>query len=185
MDYVLERLINAPAGHQPAVDTAMILLAWSSEGIFIALVVTWLAIGIIRRSWIESQAALLALLGSGIALAINQVIPHIWFRPRPFVSHPGTVHVLLSHSRDASFPSDHAAAAFAIASLLFWVHRKLGVVALILALAICYARVYVGDHYPGDVLAGAVVGVLAAVSLGAACHRYEGTIRKILAARQG
>ncbi len=62
-------------------------------------------------------------------------------------------------------PSDHASSAFAIASVLVLFHRRLGVLALLVAAFMCYARVYVGDHYPGDVAAGALIGIVVAVLL--------------------
>jgi membrane-associated phospholipid phosphatase len=110
----------------------------------------------------DRWGAIAALLAAGGALGINLLISDLWYRARPFVAHP-TVHLLVSHTRDASFPSDHAAAGFAIAAVLFSLHRRLGVVALASATFISYARVYVGDHYPGDVAAGLVVGVAVAV----------------------
>jgi membrane-associated phospholipid phosphatase len=81
------------------------------------------------------------------------------------VAHPNTVHVLVSRSADPSFPSDHAAAAAAIAVVVLLVHRRLGVLVLALAALVCFARVYVGAHYPGDVLAGAGIGVVVALLL--------------------
>jgi membrane-associated phospholipid phosphatase len=73
--------------------------------------------------------------------------------------------VLASHARDASFPSDHAAAGFAIATVLVLGHRKLGAAALAFAALMSFARVYVGEHWPGDVLAGAAIGVAVALLL--------------------
>lgn len=81
------------------------------------------------------------------------------------MAHAGQVHLLLPHAADSSFPSDHAAAAFAIAVVLVAVHRRLGSLLLLTAALIGFARVYVGDHYPGDVLVGAGVGVAAAAVL--------------------
>ena len=66
---------------------------------------------------------------------------------------------LVARSADGSFPSDHAAAAVAIAIVLFLTHRRLGAIALLVAGLVCLARVYVGAHYPGDVVAGAAVGI--------------------------
>ncbi|HUZ89147.1 MAG TPA: phosphatase PAP2 family protein [Candidatus Acidoferrales bacterium] len=165
MDYRIEQIINSPAGGQPPIDSLMRALAAYSEPAFIALVVIWLMVGLARRSPQELLGASSALLSAGLALLINVALALLWFRPRPFVSHPGTVHVLLAHSRDSSFPSDHAAAAVAIASILFVFHRRLGTAGFVIALGVGYARVYVGDHYPGDVLAGSVVGLIAAWAL--------------------
>lgn len=165
MDYQLEQWINAAAGHNPVLDAVMVALAKWSEVAFIALVLGWLLWGMLTRAAAERRSAFAALLASGLALAVNQVISFAWSRPRPFAAHPGRVHVLLSHPADASFPSDHVAAAVAIAVVLVAAHRRLGLFAFLLALAVGYARVFVGDHYPGDVLGGVVVGLLSGAIL--------------------
>ena len=157
MDYPLEQWINAPAGSHPLLDTVMVHAAAWGEAIFIGLIIVWFLVGWLRHRAADRQGAIAAAAGAGMALLVNVLISHLWTRPRPFVTHPA-VHVLLRHSTDASFPSDHASPAFAIAAILFAVHRKLGTLALLFAVLMCYARVYVGDHYPGDVLAGAVIG---------------------------
>lgn len=165
MDYRLEQWINGPAGTHGALDTLMKALASGAEVFFLLVVVAWFLYGWLRRSPTDREGAIAALLAAGLALAVNQVVGMAWNRPRPFVAHPGSVHLLLSHSTDPSFPSDHAAAAFAIAAVLLAVRRRWAVAALLVAAAVCYARVYVGDHYPGDVAGGALIGVVAALVL--------------------
>jgi undecaprenyl-diphosphatase len=162
VDYQLEQLINGPAGSHPLWDRIMTTVAIGAEPAFIALVVLWFLVGLWYRSPKDRTGAVLAVLAAGIGLVINVVIAHLWFRPRPFAAHPGTVHLLVRHTNDASFPSDHAVGAFAIAGVLFSVHRKLGTVAILGALLVAYARVYVGDHYPGDVAAGGLIGLAVA-----------------------
>jgi undecaprenyl-diphosphatase len=165
MDYQLERWINAGAGGLPARDFLMIAVASGAEVVFLVTVVLWFILGVVRGRPDDRVGAIAALLASGLALLVNQVVSHIVYRPRPFVMHPNTVHVLLGHSADGSFPSDHAAAAVAISIVLCAFHRRLGIAALLFAVLTAYARVYVGDHYPGDVLAGALIGLLAGLVL--------------------
>jgi len=98
-----------------------------------------------------------------LALGIAQVISHLWERPRPYVAHPDVAHLFISASPDPSFPSDHATAAFAIATAIFLRNRKAGYVALAMATALAFARVAVGTHYPGDVLGGAALGATCAL----------------------
>jgi len=164
-DYALEQWINSPAGSHHSVDAVMAVVAGWSEPIFIGVVALWFALAWWRVRPADVGGALTALLASGAALVINVIASHIWSRPRPFVTHPGTVHLLLTHSADASFPSDHAAAAFAISGVLFAFHRRLGALALFFCVLVMYARVYVGDHYPTDVLAGMLIGLSCAVLL--------------------
>ncbi|MFC5406051.1 undecaprenyl-diphosphatase [Cohnella soli] len=89
------------------------------------------------------SAAAALLIGS---LIISPAVNH----PRPFVVHP--VHQLIPHAPDASFPSDHATLAFSLAFSVWFARKKLGTVLLGLALLTGIARVYVGVHYPGDIL---------------------------------
>jgi undecaprenyl-diphosphatase len=98
-----------------------------------------------------------------LALGIAHLIVDLWARPRPYIAHAADAHLFIPPSPDPSFPSDHATAAFAIAVALLLRHRKAGLVALVFATVVSLARVAVGTHYPGDVLAGAAVGAFAAL----------------------
>jgi undecaprenyl-diphosphatase len=100
-----------------------------------------------------------------VGLGIAQIAAHIWERPRPYIAHPHDAHLFIAASHDPSFPSDHATAAFAIAVALLLRHRKVGIVALVMAVTLCVARVAAGTHYPGDVLAGALLGSAVAFAL--------------------
>lgn len=108
-------------------------------------------------------AAIWAALAALAALAVNQGVSHLVGRPRPYLTHPG-VHLLVGRSADFSFASDHVCAAAAVAAALFLVDRRIGIVTAILALLMAFARVYVGAHYPGDVLGGMVLGSLVALA---------------------
>ncbi|MEO5724583.1 MAG: phosphatase PAP2 family protein [Ilumatobacteraceae bacterium] len=97
-----------------------------------------------------------------VALAIGQLINHAVGRARPFVT-LSNVHLLISHGADFGFPSDHCTAAGAIATGLLLVDRRWGAVAAVVAVLVAFARVYVGVHYPGDVLGGLALGAVVAV----------------------
>ena len=104
-----------------------------------------------------------ALAAAGVALLVNQVISRLWDRPRPFVSHHAATQLLAAPSPDPSFPSDHAAAAFAIAFAVLAFSRYGGAAFLAVATLIGLTRIALGLHYPSDVLAGIVVGWAAAL----------------------
>lgn len=73
------------------------------------------------------------------------------------------MHLLAARTADPSFPSDHAAAAFAIAVAVFAFSRRAGGALLAVAVLIAVSRVALGVHYPVDVLAGAAVGAVSAL----------------------
>ena len=102
-------------------------------------------------------------LSTMLAVGLNQPLIKAVDRTRPFLALPH-VHVLGSPSVDPSFPSDHGALAGAALAGLFLVDKRLGWTATAVGLLLGFGRVYVGAHYPGDVLAG--LGFGAAVALG-------------------
>ena len=102
-----------------------------------------------------------ALGAAALALLTNRVISSAWHRDRPFQTHH-VDHVWGPRKTDASFPSDHSSAAFAIAVAVVLVDPVVGAAFVVLAVLIALGRVIVGEHYPGDVLAGALIGTAAA-----------------------
>lgn len=119
--------------------------------------------------------------GAVVALGLNQVIGGMVDRARPYATLPG-VHVLVSRTSDFSFPSDHAVVVGAIATGLLLAHRRLGSVAVVLALMMAAARVYVGAHYPADVVAGLGLGAVVLVAGGVLAvpllHRVLGPVER-------
>ncbi len=92
-----------------------------------------------------------------IALGLGQVIGGAVDRARPYEA-MANVHLLVDKTTDFSFPSDHATVAGAVAVGLALTSRRWGSAALVLAFMMAFTRVYVGAHYPGDVLGGLVLG---------------------------
>ncbi len=99
-----------------------------------------------------------------LAVAVNQPVGSLVAEARPYATHPGAL-LLVSRTSDYSFPSDHAVMAGAAAAGLLIASRRIGWWAVGAAAVMAFARVYVGAHYPQDVLAGLVLGALVA-SLG-------------------
>ncbi|KIU14890.1 phosphatase PAP2 family protein [Mycolicibacterium llatzerense] len=107
-------------------------------------------------------AAVWAPLGVLAAVAINQPIADTINATRPCNALP---HIVVLHcNTDGGFPSDHAMMAGAVTAGVWLVNRRLGVVAAIAAVAMALARVYVGAHYPQDVLVGLTLGSALSVS---------------------
>lgn len=106
----------------------------------------------------------LALIGS--LIVDNILLKNLVARTRPYEVIDG-LKLLIEKQSDYSFPSGHTGSSFASAIVLWKeLPGKYGVMALIVAVLIAYSRLYVGVHYPSDVLAGVVIGtVLALVSV--------------------
>ncbi|GAB2905950.1 hypothetical protein GCM10027047_00140 [Rhodococcus aerolatus] len=115
-----------------------------------------------RRSGDRTVAAAVwAVVSVPVAVALNQPVVALVHGPRPYTVHPDAL-TLIDRSSDPSFPSDHATMAGAAVVGLLLVSRRLGGVTAVLAVLMAAARVYVGVHYPGDVLAGLAVGAVVA-----------------------
>lgn len=159
MDLVLFHAINGLAGENDIADDLMAFCAVYMPWVFIALLVgLWFT-----RKPIAQGTVLITAAATSIALAIGQAIGWSIQRPRPYVHH--SVILLVGRTTDFSFPSDHATFAFSIVWPVLAQHRKMGYLMLAMAIWLCFARVFVGAHYPSDVFVGAVLGSVVSLSL--------------------
>ena len=142
----------------------MVLLAIAKlfSGYAIWLVPLFLVVGWLRGSG-PSRKLILEATASGLAgLLINQVIGLVWQHPRP--SMIGLGHTFISHVADSSFPSDHLTLLWAV-SFSFLMHqrpRPAGVILALLGLPMAWARIYLGVHFPLDIVGAAMVAALSA-----------------------
>ena len=138
----------------------------------------WIALALAVS--LATRRGILASLGLAILVAATTFaadaasfgVKDLTSRTRPFVAHREIHPLYVVHS--SSFPAGHAATAFAGATLLAYVWPRGTAFFLLLAVAIGYSRVYVGVHYPSDVIVGALLGVavgLVAVAVLAWVHR--------------
>jgi undecaprenyl-diphosphatase len=168
MDWSLLHALNDFLFHHDAVEDPLLFYINASEALFVAtLAIVFLAAyGQRHIAW--RRAAVAAVLSAGLALAVAKVISELVDRARPFVADADGVHLFSAHTADPGFPSDHATAAFAIATAIVLRKRGWGVFALVAAAVLSVGRVAIGLHYPSDVLAGAALGAAAALVLWAA-----------------
>jgi membrane-associated phospholipid phosphatase len=159
--------VNAFARHTGWLHEPASLFARYGVALFavLLLVCWWRArrlgeVNVTRALW--SPVAVL------IAVAVNQPLVHHFAEARPYTAFPDAL-VLIGRSTDPAFPSDHGTMAGAVAAAVLlstWRAgerrgaRLLGIVTVALAVLLCVDRVYVGAHYPLDVVAGLLVGAV-------------------------
>lgn len=162
MDYRLYHAINTFVGHHAWLGRAAgAFESWSIPLFAVATCLLWLLARPNSSSrW--KQATIAALGSAALALLANQLLARVWERPRPYTSHLDAL-VFAARSHDPSFPSDHTAAAFAIAIAIFLYQRRAGTGFLAAAVFVAVGRVVAGLHYPLDITVGALVGALSAV----------------------
>jgi undecaprenyl-diphosphatase len=172
MDTTLFEIVNHLAGKFPVLDAAML---FSAKYLFILFAFT-LVFFYLTFQANQQRMAFLAGVSTLIALGVAQIVAFLVSRPRPYVNH--VAHLLIARTNDPSFPSDHATFCFAIA-MMIWLHnRKVGRLLMSLAVLVGLSRVFVGAHYPTDILGGVVLGI--AVSLATNYIARQSSIRILL-----
>jgi membrane-associated phospholipid phosphatase len=110
------------------------------------------------------------IIGTFIAIAASRFLAHILpFRVRPLYAgigyHAPSFHILSNYESWSSFPSDHAAMFFALAFGVFLLWRGAGLLLMIYAAVwVCLPRIFLGLHYPSDILVGAIIGIACAAA---------------------
>ena len=163
---MLETLLNLDGGfllflqesvRNPILDSIMIFITSLGNGgmIWIAATIVLLIPKKTRKAGIMSAVALL-----GSLIINNNIVKNIVQRPRPFVTFTD-LQIIIPTPSEFSFPSGLTSSSFAAAAV-FYRHlpKKLGLPAVILAGLIGFSRLYVGVHYPTDVIAGVLMGIL-------------------------
>ncbi len=150
--------LNAPA-HPSAL--ALSVAIFSAERLVWAVPLL-IGIGWLRGSEDRRKTMLIAAASGLMGLLVNQLIALAWSHPRPFVI--GLGHTFIPHVADSSFPSDHLTLWWAVAFSLLLQRgtRSLGVALALLGVPIAWARIYLGVHFPFDMLGAAAVAALSA-----------------------
>lgn len=154
-----------------AIAVARVLANWAIYVAVILFMYAW-----VRRGRAIRFALLDAGFGALIGLGIAQGIVAVWYHPRPFEI--GLGHQYLAHAAEASFPSDHATLLFSLglALLIRPTTRSLGGGLLFLGGVVAWARVYLGVHFPLDMLGAFGVALVATWVIG---HVEEPLHRRI------
>lgn len=168
-DIALFRLVNNFAGGHPGIDelgifAAVFLLPLMG---FLLVLAAFTVKRLREEHWYEMPAHAVA--ATALAYVIRLAIGTFVGRARPFAGLDGVHRLIETDHLYASFPSGHASLAFALAFVVFRRDRDWGIAFLILALLVGAGRVFVGVHYPLDILGGAIVGWGAAWIV----HKFE------------
>lgn len=154
MDYYFFQLINDLAGKWRPLDWFGIFCAEYLIFIMAFAIFAWTIFNKNNRR-ADTVIILEIILASFFSYLVKIIINFIYFRPRPFSAHD--VALLIGKISDGSFPSAHTFLSFVMAFVIFMYNKKLGAALLVLATLVGVSRVYVGVHYPLDVLGGVVL----------------------------
>ncbi len=150
LDFIQEHLTA------PFLDPVMVFITrFGDGGIF------WIAVCLLMLLFPKTRklGAVMSLSLLLEALLCNLMLKPLAARTRPYVVN-AAVTLLVKAPRDFSFPSGHTGASFAIVGALFFQKSRLWIPVCVFALLIGFSRLYLYVHYPTDVLAGIVLGML-------------------------
>lgn len=159
LDSELFLLLNAgPTPNGTVASLAIFITRFVVLLVPIYVVGLWLAGGGRNR-----QTAISLVIALGMAIVMSYAIGLIAFRPRPFMVGLGSA--LVEHRESSSFPSNHALAFAVCAAVLFLIRRNRAAwVTTGLGILVAWSRIYVGVHYPLDMVGSVAVAVLAAMA---------------------
>lgn len=156
LDLYIFHLINGFAGKWHWLDLVGIFFAKYFEYFLLFCLLLFL-IKDFKKYWRMVSEALVAAVFVRFMLA--EIIRRLYFRPRPFVFNH--VDLLIPYnSGEPSFPSGHASFYFALSTIIYGYNKKFGILFYIASFLIVVTRVFVGIHWPSDILAGAVLGII-------------------------
>jgi undecaprenyl-diphosphatase len=157
--------INRAAGHWPLLDHFFLFVTNVFVSVLVVGAIVWFFVILPRKTSSGMERlrrygdAGLLLLSLGLVWCITEVIKGAVAFPRPQQLLTG-VHILSTFGSYDSFPSAHTAFAFAIATFVYQYSRRAGLLAILLAVLVGVSRIFVGVHFPIDVLVGSLIGVI-------------------------
>ena len=152
------KLINQFSGRCSPIDLLMILISNKIRYVFIfVLIFLWF------RNDSYKKVSCNAVKSMGITWFIHTLIKLFYFKPRPFVKH--RVGILIPSKMDSTFPSKHTLLVFAISTSIFLYDRILGSIMWILSVLTGFSRIWVGHHYPSDIIGSAFIASMTSIML--------------------
>ncbi|AZV42606.1 bacitracin ABC transporter permease [Peribacillus asahii] len=158
MNYKVFQSVNPLSRRCSPIDLLMILISNKIRYVFIfVLIFMWF------RNDFYKKVSCNAVISVGLTLFINTLIKLFYFKPRPFVKR--RVGILIPSKKDSSFPSKHTLLVFAISTSIFLYDRVLGSIMWILSVLTGFSRIWVGHHYPSDIIGSAFIGTMISITL--------------------
>lgn len=147
--------INYWAGQNPWLDKFMI---FSAEWL-VYLMILYLVF-LFFKNYRRYRDMVFVAFGSAIVsrFFFTVIIRHFYHHLRPFLVLQNA-HLLIAPDYEQSFPSGHTAFLFALSTAIYFYNKKAGSVFLILSALVGFARVFVGVHWPRDIIGGAILGI--------------------------
>ena len=170
MNYWLFSLINDMANQSIVLDALMIVISKVVPYIYIFILAGLYMQGFRTRNFKLRGESFATGVLFVICLFGSFILGSMFYENRPFVDHPDAI-LILNHAADASFPSDHAVGTMAIACGILFYRWNQGTWMVYGSILVGFSRVFVGNHYPGDILGAFIlVWILTAI--------YNKTIRR-------
>ena len=155
MDFLVFKIINGLADKWVWLDKLAIFFAKYFGWILILSLILFLLKNF-KKNLKPVLKIVLAALFSRFVIA--ELIRFFWYRPRPFLIFE--TNLLITHPATASFPSGHAAFFFALATGVYFLNKKAGIFFFFSGILIGLSRIFCGLHWPSDILAGALLGII-------------------------
>ena len=144
--------------HNPLLNTIMIFFTKIGD-----LGAVWLLIGLVFFFFKKTRkVGAVIYLSQILNIIVVTILKDTIQRPRPFLTLTD-LHPLISLPTSYSFPSGHASSAFAGALVIAYLLRKWTIPAYAVAITIAFSRVYLGVHYPSDIIVGALIGTISSI----------------------
>ncbi|MFB6766711.1 undecaprenyl-diphosphatase [Bacillus altitudinis] len=174
MNYELFKVIHGMAHHSEFLDQAMIFITKKAILVYaLVLLICWF----LGNHKFKKHVFFSGVTGI-VALIVNFAITLFYYEERPFVAHK--VDTLIPHSADASFPSDHTTGALALSLAIRSRNKKLGNMLLVFGLLTGFSRIWVGHHYPFDVLGSLIVSIVVVFIMNKLWKFFDSPIDRIV-----